>query len=337
MNQSLFRSRYAIVAILALAALIAVLAFSKADFGVVGARSHGLRLWTGSIALACMLLALGYVLRKYMHKYGYSPEFRLKVPIIKLEQAETRISEIRRQILKGQLSTRKEVESLVSRALREVGVQRIVRVEVAEGASGGPKFTLKVGKAFPFGKAAKWLHLHLYISVAFAFAVWVHGGTGWDSPLGAVLLGFSTIVLVTGVIGIFLWAFGPAWLTNRERDLSIEEAFVLREGFSRKLAELREKMEPDLRAVLDDVSAKGADRDQRARVLLAAMPAADTARRIQLQDALVLGGQLQRVESEFKLLWRTRLGFMAWRAVHLPAALFLSIAVVVHMISIAVY
>jgi hypothetical protein len=96
-------------------------------------------------------------------------------------------------------------------------------------------------------------------------------------------------------------------------------------------------MDPDLRAVLDDASAKGADSGQRARVLLKALPAADTARRIQLQDALVLRGQLERVEAEFRALWRIRLGFMAWRAVHLPAALFLSLAVVAHVISIAVY
>ena len=67
------------------------------------------------------------------------------------------------------------------------------------------------------------------------------------------------------------------------------------------------------------------------------MPKADTERRIQLQDALVLHGQLARVESEFRVLWRTRLGFMAWRAVHLPAAVFLSVAVIVHVISITIY
>lgn len=336
MNLSLFRSRYAILAILALAGLIVLLAAGQGHLGVVGEKSHALRLWTGALALTCMLLAFGYVLRKYMHKYGYSPEFKLKVPIAKLERAETRLNEVRRQILKGQHHSLGEVEALVARILREEGVHRILRVEVTEGPKGGPKFVMSVAKAFLFGKAAKWLHLHIYISIAFAVAVWIHGGSGWDSVLGKVLLLTSTIVLITGVIGIFLWAFGPAWLTKRERDLSIEESFVLREGFGRKLKELREKMEPDLRAVLDDLS-NSADVSQRARVLLGAMSEKDSPKRILLQDALVLQGQLKRVEAEFRILWRTRLRFMAWRAVHLPAALFLTVAVIAHVISIVVY
>ncbi|HUR27426.1 MAG TPA: hypothetical protein VM509_04515, partial [Planctomycetota bacterium] len=250
---------------------------------------------------------------------------------------EARLNEVRRQILKNQHATRGEVEVLVARILREEGVQRVLEVEVADGPKGGPKFTLSVSRRFLFGKTAKWLHLHVYISVAFAVAVWVHGGTGFRSPLGAVLLVASLVVLITGVVGIFLWAYGPAWLTRRERDLSIEEAFVLREGFSRKLKELRQKLDPDLRAVLDDASKPGADNEGRVRVLLTAMPASDGARRVLLQDALVLHGQLQRVETEFKILWRTRLGFMAWRAVHLPAALFLTVAVVVHLVTLALY
>jgi len=72
-------------------------------------------------------------------------------------------------------------------------------------------------------------------------------------------------------------------------------------------------------------------------VLLAASSGADPARRILLQDALVLHGQLRRVESEFQVLWRTRLTFMAWRAVHLPAALLLGVAVVAHVVSLVIY
>ncbi|HUR29068.1 MAG TPA: hypothetical protein VM509_12835, partial [Planctomycetota bacterium] len=80
MNQSLFRSRHALFAVLALAGLVAAIVVSGPSFGVVGAGSRDARLWTGVLALACMLAALVYVLRKYMHKYGYSPEFRLRVP-----------------------------------------------------------------------------------------------------------------------------------------------------------------------------------------------------------------------------------------------------------------
>ncbi len=340
MNKSLFRSHYAWAAILALAVWGGLIVAGLGRFGIVGGSGRSARLVSGAVALGCMLLAIGYVLRKYMHKYGYSPEFKLKVPIAKLERAETRLAELRREILKGQHTTKRGVEALLARVLREEGVQRVLRVEVSEGPPAGPKFELKASKAFPLGKAASWLHLHVYISIAMAIAVFVHGGDGWDSGMGALLLAVSALVIVTGVIGIFLWAFGPTWLTRRERDLSIEESFVMREGFSRKLKELIEKMDADLRAVLEDASAKGAagsGGDHAVRVLLKALPASDAARRVQLQDALVLRGQLQRVEAEFRALWRIRLGFMAWRAVHLPAALILCAAVVAHVLSIALY
>ncbi len=340
MNKSLFRSHYAWAAILALVVWVGLFAAGLGRFGIVGSTGRGARLVSGALALFCMLLAIGYVLRKYMHKYGYSPEFKLKVPIAQLERAETRLAEVRREILKGQHTTQRGIEALVARVLREEGVQRVLRVEVSEGPAAGPKFELRASKAFPLGKAAAWLHLHLYISIAMAIAVFVHGGDGFDSGMGATLLGVSVLVIVSGVVGIFLWAFGPAWLTRRERDLSIEESFVMREGFSRKLKELLEKMDADLRAVLEDASAKGAagsGGENAVRVLLKALPAGDAARRVQLQDALVLRGQLQRVDAEFRALWRIRLGFMAWRAVHLPAALFLCVAVAAHVLSIALY
>lgn len=336
MNKSLFRSPYVLIALAALAAWIVLLATGRGRAGVVGETSHGARLLTGGIALGCMLLALGYVLRKYMHKYGYSPEFKLRVEIAQMERAESRISALRREILRNQHASQSAVESIVARILREEGVHRILRAVVTPGPASGPKFVISVGKAFPFGKAAKWLHLHLYVSVAFALAVFMHGGSGWDSPMGILLLALSALVVVTGVVGIFLWAFGPAWLTNREHDLSIEESFVLREGFGRKLKELREKLDPELRAVFESAGT-GPESATRTRTVLAALAKGDAARRILVQDAFVLRGQLARVEAEFRVLWRTRLAFMAWRAVHLPAALFLSLCVVAHVISIAVY
>ncbi|MBK8179639.1 MAG: hypothetical protein IPK67_12285 [Planctomycetes bacterium] len=339
MNRSLFRSPFVLVPVVAIAAWLGLL-FLWPD--LAAGSSRGLRLGTGIAALVSMLLALAYVLRKYMHKYGYSPEFKLKVAIDRMERAETRVHELRREILRGQHGTKRAVEAQVARILREEGVHRVLVAQVLEapvkpGEPGkgtpGPRFTIKVTKAFLLGRAAKWLHLHLYLSLAFAAAVLAHGGDGWDSPLGLVLLGSSLIVVATGVVGIVLWALGPAWLTARERDLSIEEAFVLRESFQRKLAELTQKLDGDLKAAFTGPDDGGA----RARALLAALPKTDAARRVLLQDALVLQGQWARVDSEFRVLWRTRLSFMGWRAVHLPAALVLAVAVAAHLLSIAIY
>ena len=136
MNKSLFRSRYAWAALLALCVWAGLFAAGLGRLGIVGSTGHTARLVSGAIALFCMLLAIGYVLRKYMHKHGYSPEFKLKVPIAKLERAETRLGEVRREILKGQHTTKRGIETLVARVLREEGVQRVLRVEVTEGQIG---------------------------------------------------------------------------------------------------------------------------------------------------------------------------------------------------------
>lgn len=334
MNLSLFKSWYSVLALLGIAAAIAC-SLVAGDIADV----RWLRLATGWLAGSSMALALGYVLRKYMHKYGYSPEFKLKVPIAQLERAEMRLNELRGKILTRAVASRAEIAAEVKRILSEERVQRVLAVDVKPGPSGGAAFVLEVNKAFLFGRAAKWLHLHLYISIAFAAFVLAHGGRSLGLDFGGALFVLSALVVVTGVIGIALWALGPTWLTRRERDLSIEESFVLHQGFQGKLQELRGTLaaEPELAALLDDVMRSGADAPARTKAALQAASQHPEERRRMLEDACVLFGQMRRVEREFRALWRIRLTFMAWRAVHIPAAVLLSAAVLVHVVSVLRY
>jgi len=285
-----------------------------------------------------MLAALAYALRKYMHKYRYSPEFRLQASIEQLERADTRLNALRRQILARQHTSKRELERTVAGILREERVHRILRVRVEPGPPGGPAFVLETSKTFLLGRNARWMHLHLYVSVAFACAIWMHGGRSWELDLGGMLLALSAVVLATGIVGIVLWAFGPTWLTRRERDLSIEEAFVMREGFRAKLAELRQRMGDDaaLTAAFDSVARAPAD-GAAVHGAFASLAGRAPEQIALFEDACVIHGQLQRVEREFRALWRIRLAFMGWRAVHIPAVVLLCAGVAVHLFTLVRY
>lgn len=337
MNKSLFTSRAAFVFGGTLVVFVAgVVARWWPVAGGVGFQ-RTVRIGTGIAALVCLLAALAYVLRKYMHRLHYSPEFKRKVSIQKLERADHRLNELRRAILQGSLADKREIETSAARILSEEGVERIYRVRVEAASGSGPRFTLDVSKVEPFKRVADWMHLHLYISLCFALCVVAHAGSIGTAPMGLVLWIASLVVLVTGSLGIYLWATGPMRLTRRERDLSIEEAYVLSISLRAKLDAARNALDPALAAVVRDVESAGTDARARAASAVAAARTATVEARTQLQDVLVLVGQERLVRDEFKALWRIRLGFMSWRAIHIPAALVLSSAVILHLISIWIY
>jgi hypothetical protein len=57
-------------------------------------------------------------------------------------------------------------------------------------------------------------------------------------------------------------------------------------------------------------------------------------RRVEIQDLGALIIQEMLVRQELRALQRVRASFMAWRIVHIPAALLLTWAVAVHVVSI---
>lgn len=329
MNKSLFRSWSALVAVAA-AAMVAYMAtrgLAPVSESLPGGRTA--RLVTGWSLLAAMLVVGGYLARKYMHKRGYSPEFRMRVPIAALERAQVRIAGVRRDVAKGTYADARAVRVAADHALRSEGVQKVLRVVVSPGGTGEPRFVLTTEKTFPLGRASRWIHLHLYAGVAFVILLWAHGATGLDSGLGAALLISGAIVATSGFVGIVLWAVGPAWLTRLERDLSIEEAFALDEHLVRKLdASATAIGEP----LAGRVRALGrTSPDTKAATSLLAEAGADPARRLLVEDALVLAGQRARVGAELRKLTRARLAFQAWRIAHLPFVVVLTILVGLHL------
>ena len=351
-NTTLFRSRAVLVAAGALLVVLALLGFRlPRDWHDGGA--HGAMLVTGWSALIGMLAVLAYVLRKYMHKLGYSPEFARKLPLAEIEAFHGRLNQLQLEVLRGEVREPSAIRSRLPEVLR--GVERVMTVEIetakietganATGASEpGPSDApprLVARPTEPFGRTARWLHVHLYFGLLFAVLVLLHGRAGLHSTLGSLLNACAFALSATGLVGIALWSLGPTWLSREERrqKLSIEQAFVFRKHYRLKvraaLAALDASTQPALREVWKARAA--ADFQGRARQALLGPAFADPKALHAGREVLVLIGQYQRVRRAFRGLWRVRLSFMAWRFLHAPIAILMLGLALLHLVSVWKY
>jgi len=190
----------------------------------------------------------------------------------------------------------------------------------------------------PLGRASRWLHAHLYYGLLLAVLVLIHGRLRFQAPMETVLNSLAAVLLVTGLAGIGLWAFGPTWLSEKERAyrLSTEQAYVFRKHYRSKLKAGLAALTPEASSVVREVwRARAApDLSDRARFALLSTALADASVREEAQGLLVLIAQYAHVRRALRVLWRTRMAFMAWRYVHVPCALLLLGAVLLHVLSI---
>lgn len=334
MNTSLFRSKHAPVVAVLIAAFVALSRAWDAPFGRVPGAHRTFLLATGWAAVATLVIVMAYVLRKYAHRGRYSPEFAMRVDFAKLEGAENRIRRLRQRINAGALDSAKLIMSEANAILRDEGVHRVNRIVVEPGPPGGDPWTVRMAPAEPLGRVARWMHVHAFYGVAFGTLLFMHAGTGPLSGFGLVLAGLGYLVFVTGLIGIVLWSLGPRWLTRREKDLSIEEASALRASLRRKRVAALNEIDASVRTRLKALVGKPASDHARVRTTLRELTAVHTDRRGDIQDLAALIVQEQAVADELSALRRLRASFMAWRMVHIPAAILLTGLVAVHLLTI---
>ncbi len=305
MNRSLFLSWYGAFAAILVAAFLFWLQSIGAKIGSGPGSDTRFLLVTGWTAFGLMLLVTAYSLRKYIHKLGISPETKNPPKQEQLERAESRLNQLRQEIATGVVREKSDAQSIATRILKEEGVAKIARVEVRDAPPGKGVFILQVLPTEPLGRVSKWLHSHLYLGLASGVLVWLHGGNSFDSPMAIALNGLSYLVMITGIIGIFLFALGPSWLTAAEKGLSFEESFVIEKS-------LREKIEA-LRASLDD------------------------AQKVASTDLKILKSQRERVLEKLCLLSRIRFWMNAWKVLHIPASILLLAMILVHIFSVWKY
>ena len=334
MNTSLFRSKHAPVVAVLIAAFVALSIAWDAPFGRVPGAHRTFLLATGWAAVATLVVVMAYVLRKYAHRGHYSPEFAMRVDFAKLEGAENRIRRLRQRINAGALDSPKLIKSEANAILRDEGIQRVNRIIVEAGPPGGDPWTVRMAPAEPLGRVARWMHVHAFYGVAFGALLLMHAGTGPLSGFGLVLAGLGYLVFVTGLIGIVLWSLGPRWLTRREKDISIEEASALRASLRRKRVAALEQIDAPIRKRLQSIVGKSASDQARVRSTLRELAAVHVDQRHDIQDLTALIVQEQAVAGELSALRRLRASFMAWRMIHIPAAILLTGLVAVHLLTI---
>lgn len=362
MNRSFFKTPWALGALLIVGGLVAWLAARGYSMGRAMGSDRGYLLWTGWIALALFLAAAAYSLRKFVHKMGVSPEFRMRVAPERVERAEARMNDLQRQVGAGVFGSRKELLQRAEIVLRDEGVQRVMRVVVVEGAQG---LELSLEPTEPLGRVAKWMHMHLYLGVASGFVVLLHGGGTVTTPMGFLLNALTLVVIGTGLYGIVVWALGPTWMTSAERDLTIEEAFVLEQALARKVrAQLGDEPFASAFAAVGDpawkteyltvarkrgefpprfsddlaawrIAASTAEKEAKAAKDKAAQAASKERGEacIALQDHMALVGQYRRVERILRHLLRVKSLLNTWRIVHVPASALLLGLMVIHALS----
>ncbi len=332
MNTTLFKSTWAVTAAVIAAAMLVWLYLTGAAAGARSGSDPALVLWSGWITFGLMLLVCLYSLRKYMHKLGISPEFRWKSSLEALEAAEYTMNELRGRIQAGILTDRKEVEDIVNQRLAEHGVRRVCRADVRE-TGGYPPLLIRVQPTEPFGRMAKWLHFHVYVGLASGVTLWVHGGASMASTIGAAMNLLAGLVIVTGMLGIVLFALGPRWMIRRERDLCFEEAYVRERSLSKKLKSALADIEPEQARIIRSADKKGIHPRQAMAALQQAVALAPEDRS-DLEDVMVLAAQRRRILSELEGLRRIKRYINFWRVVHVPGSILLLGLTLVHIWSV---
>jgi hypothetical protein len=218
-----------------------------------------------------------------------------------------------------------------------------VRVE----GTGGAK-SLVVTRTEPIGRVARWMHAHIYYGFAAGLLTIVHGRAystdSFGSPMAIALNGLTAIVVITGLVGLAFWLYGPTWLTRLERDLTSEEVFVLARHYDRRtneaLAEIEKKDQSLANAARAIEPERARELETRLVSTLAQIAPADTARaaiEAQARDLLALCGQRRRLQAELARLSRARFWMNSWRVVHIPASIVLLAVIVVHVLSVWLY
>ena len=332
MNFSLFRSLWALTAVLLSAATVAWMVMAEAS---PGSRAHPtLQNWSGVLVLVLMVAVVGYSLRKFIHRLGWSPEFKMRTSVAALERALVRMNEIRRGVLLGHLKTRSEVEREAAAALKAEGAHRICKAVVTTGQRGGPAFEIEIRPTEPLGRVARWLHFHAYMGLASGVVLYVHGGGSFATPMAAAINGLSLLIVLTGVIGLILFAIGPRLMTRAEKDMSFEEAFVLERSLRGKIKDAYDALSEEQVARF-----KSAERSHSTSVMvqqtaLIEIVKQDPASEKDLQDVMVLVGQRRRILDDLKQAARIRLFINSWRLLHIPATILLFGFVLIHVFSV---
>jgi hypothetical protein len=368
MNLGLYRSWHGWVALAFVGVFAAWHWLAGIPFGSRADDNVWFLLTTGWVAVACYSVLALYAARRAAHRLRLSPEFAWKAQLPALERAQSELTALQQRVLRRETVGRAAIRAEAKTILRRNGVHRSLRVDVLPDTTAIGLFRVQAGPREPLGRLAAWLHAHIFYGFLAAVLVWFHGGGRCGTTMGLLLNALSYFVIASGLLGAFMWTFGPTWLTRAERELTVEKALALRDHFRRKLAEAqafpltRAKDAADAAAAAkvaaDDaaraaenpalaakeaeaakkLAKKTADDAKKAQTKAEAAQAAIASETDRLQPEIAtLQGQAQRADVEAARLSRYRTLLRGWRLFHVPCSIVLLALVGIHVLSIWYY
>ncbi len=337
MNRRLFLSWHSVLAFAVVAGFVAWMIAGGMSPGRGPGYHRGFLLATGWTTLGLFSIVITHVMRKYAHKLGVSPEFRMRMPIEELERAEMALNEIRRKVMGGALSARADIHRAARNALKEHGVQKLLRIQLEPGTRvGDPSWRVLALPTFPLGKMFHWMHAHLFYGIAALMLVVLHAGYALRPGMGGSLEVLAGFVAITGIVGVYFWSTGPAKLTEREGDLTTEKAFALDKNLERKVDAAFEGVDPALHSEFKALQTDGGGFAEQAKLVRSKVASSGQVP-AGVNDLLALLGQQNAVRGELRALRRIRMRMHAWRVVHIPAAILLLVLVAIHIYSVFAY
>ena len=333
MNLSLFKSLWAIIALLCAGAFVSWMVGVQAP---PGSREHvALQLTSGWITFTLMIVVCFYSLRKFIHKLGWSPEFKMRVDLDSMERANAEMNVLRAKVRAGLFSSKSEVESEASEVLQREGCARICKAEVTESRKGAP-YVIDIRPTEPLGRVSRWLHFHAYVGLASGVILFVHGGMSFGSTMGILLNGLSLLIIVTGILGMTLFALGPRWMTKAEKDMNFEESYVLDESLKEKIKEAYKALPPEQVRYFKS-AAKTTESVEVQRTSLMKIVNLEPESEKELQDVMVLVAQRRKIREDLQGAMRVRWLINSWRLVHIPATILLLATTLLHVWSVIWY
>jgi hypothetical protein len=205
------------------------------------------------------------------------------------------------------------------------------------------------------GTLQGWLHSHIYLGLLALAAIVFHSGFRLHDKVAATAFVLLSIVVLSGIVGAFLYTIGPPMLTDVESNLTPKEMSDQLNELAESMVRLASGKSLALQAVCSSLLAMERPRRMAGWRLLFGMPyrggdekETDVSLQKQLRDVgpgeqaeltqlLTLSNEIRELRGRLVLKQRYRNIMEVWLYLHLPFSFALLAVVAAHVIGFFYY
>jgi hypothetical protein len=197
-----------------------------------------------------------------------------------------------------------------------------------------------------YGKNETWVDVHIHAGLLAPLLIGMHAGFQFRDPsatLAAALLGG---IVLSGLLGLFLYRLLPRRLHAISGSLTIEEAAEEMNQLSRKMCVLAQGKSQPLRQVWTFLSEAhtlgrwaflGLAKTQNSDLLVQHIQGVPVDEQAVLDQMILLDQQWKRMQAQFgHRMWVKNL-LVAWLYLHVPLSAALVVAILLHLLMVAYY